>query len=148
MPTFIPPYTVTVNSTHGGQSQCSYVDGNNAPVPPNTVLTTTTPKGDEGELPINFIEAKVEGKHLRLVGAAVKTVGNDPTMSPYNYLPATRTLTDIGWVDGVTVPWSADTYTTRGAVLLFAQVNDVGDMINFYPSADPQTKNDNPDAGS
>jgi len=142
MPTFVPPYTVTVTSTVGGLSQCTYVDGNGQPVPPDVPLTTSTPKGEPGELAIKFTEATVDGENLRLVGAAAKTVGNDPTMNPYNYLPATRTQTSDGWEDGVVIPWGADNYTTRGVVLLFVQVNDAGDMVNFYPSADPQTQND------
>jgi hypothetical protein len=142
MTTFVPPYAVTVTSTVGGLAKCSYVDGNGRSLPPGTVLTTTTPSGQEGELPLTFVETTVDGKSLRLVGAAVKTVDNDPTMHPYNYLPATRTQSDGVWCDGVVVPWSADTYTRRGVVLLFAQVNAAGDMVNFYPSADPQTQND------
>lgn len=142
MPTFVPPYTVTVTSTVGGLSQCTYVDGNGQPVPPDVPLTTSTPNGEPGELAIKFTEATVDGENLRLVGAAAKTVGNDPTMNPYNYLPATRTQTSDGWEDGVVIPWGADNYTTRGVVLLFVQVNDAGDMVNFYPSADPQTQND------
>ncbi|MBA4217136.1 MAG: hypothetical protein IIA03_04660 [Proteobacteria bacterium] len=146
MPTYVSPYTVTVTSTAGGMSHCSYVDGNGLTVPPGTVLTTSTPKGQPGELGFIFKEATVDARTLRLVGAAVKTVGNDPTMNPYNYLPATRTESDGGWTDGVVVPWSADAYTMRGVVLLFAQVNDHGDMVNFFPSSDPQTQNDQPPA--
>lgn len=142
MPTFVPPYTVTVTSTASGLSQCSYVDGNGLPVPPDAPLTTSTPKGEAGELAIVFTETTVDGENLRLVGAAAKTVGNDPTMNPYNYLSATRTQSADGWVDGVVVPWGPNNYTTRGVVLLFAQVSDAGDMLNFYPSADPQTQND------
>ncbi len=142
MPTFVPPYTVTVTSTAGGLSQCNYVVGTGAPVPPDSPLTTSTPSGQEGQLAINFTEATVDGENLRLVGAAAKTVGNDPTMNPYNYLSASRVQSSDGWVDSVIVPWGANNYTTRGVVLLFAQVNDAGDMLNFYPSADPQTQND------
>lgn len=145
MTTFVPPYTVTVTSTAGGLSQCSYVDGNGVAVPQDVPLTTTTPKGKPGVLAINFTEATVDGENLRLVGAAAKTVGGDPTMSSYNYLPATRTPSDDSWIDGVVVPWGADHYTTRGVVLLFAQVDSKGEMVNFYPSADPQTQNDTPD---
>ncbi|MDR7268452.1 hypothetical protein J2X20_001081 [Pelomonas saccharophila] len=142
MPTFVPPYTVTVTSTAGGLSQCTYVDGNGLQVPPDALLTTSTPTGQAGELAINFTEAVVDGESLRLVGAAAKTVGNDPTMNPYNYLPATRAQAGDVWVDGVVIPWGPNNYTTRGVVLLFVQVNDAGDMVNFYPSADPQTQND------
>lgn len=142
MPTFVPPYTVTVTSTAGGLANCSYVDGTGKPVPSGTPLTTTTPAGQDGQLPFSFVESTVEGKSLRLVGAAVKTVGNDPTMNAYNYLQATRTESDGAWWDAVVIPWSADTYTTRGVVLLFTQVDASGDMVNFYPSADPQTQND------
>lgn len=139
--TFIPPYTVTVVSTEGGMSQCTYVDGNDLPLPLDAVLTTTTPPGEAGALEIGFIETVVDGKSLRLVGAAVKTVGDDPTMNPYNYLSATR-IHKRGWVDTITVTWTPNTYTVRGLVLLFAQVNANGDMVNFYPSSDPQTRND------
>ena len=142
MPTFVPPYTVTVTGTAGGLAKCAYVDGNGQPVPSGTVLTTTTPAGQDGELPFSFVETTVDGMSLRLVGAAVKTVGNDPTMNPYNYLAASRTESDGAWWDAVTIPWSADTYTRRGVVLLFAQVSSSGDMVNFYPSSDPQTQND------
>jgi len=142
VPTFVPPYTVTVSSTAGGLAHCSYIDGNGQPVPAGTVLTTTTPAGEEGSLPITFTETQVGGQNLRLVGSAVKTVGNDSTMNPYNYLPATRTEVSDGWEDGVVVPWAANQFTTRGVVLLFAQVTDAGDMINFFPSIDPQTQND------
>lgn len=142
MPTLVPPYTVTVTSTVGGLSQCTYVDGNGVQVPPDAPLTTSTPEGQVGELTISFTEATVDGENLRLVGAAAKTVGNDPTMNPYNYLPATRAQSGDGWVDAVVIPWGANNYTTRGVVLLFVQVSDAGDMLNFYPSADPQTQND------
>ena len=142
MPTFVPPYTVTVTSTAGGLATCSYVDGTGKSVPSGAVLTTTTPAGQDGELPFSFVETTVDGKQLRLVGAAAKTVGHDPTMNPYNYLPATRTESDGAWWDGVVVPWSAGAYNRRGVVLLFAQVDPSGDMVNFYPSSDPQTQND------
>lgn len=142
MTTFVPPYAVTVVSTAGDMSRCTYVDGNGQPLPPGTVLTTTTSPGEPGALEINFTEAVVDGKSLRLVGAAVKTVGNDPTMNPYNYLPATRAAQGETWVDGIVVPWGVGMYTLRGLVLLFAQVNDNCDMINFLPSSDPQTQND------
>jgi hypothetical protein len=144
VPTFVPPYSVTVTSTAGGLATCSYVDGNGQTVPAGTVLTTSTPAGQEGSLEFKFIETQVDGENLRLVGAAAKTVGNDPTMNPYNYLPAARAQQAQGadWLDTVVVPWGADQFTTRGVVLLFAQVSDAGDMINFYPSSDPQTQND------
>lgn len=147
MPTFIPPYTVTVTSTIGGLSQCTYMDGNGESVPSGAPLTTSTPEGQEGTLAIEYWEATVSGEDLRLVGAAVKTVGNDPTMNPYNYLPASRTNTPNGWMNGVVIPWGADMYTTRGVVLLFAQVDD-DEMVNFYPSADPQTQNTKPPSAS
>lgn len=146
MTTFVPPYTATVTSTAGGMSKCTYVDGNGVALPQGAVLTTTTPEGQEGELTINFTEAKVGGKNLRLVGAAVKTVGNDPTMNAYNYLTAERNQSGSVWIDSIVVPWSVDTYTRRGVVLLFAQVSSSGDMLNFYPSSDPQTQNDQPQA--
>lgn len=143
MTVFVSPYTVTVTSIAGGLSHCSYVDGNGLPVPPGTVLTTSTPSGEAGSLEINFTEAVVDGKSLRLVGAAVKTVGNDPTMSTHNYLPASREPIGAGgaWVNGISVPWGVDAYTTRGVVLLFAQLNEAQDMVNFLPSTDPQTRN-------
>ncbi|WP_457423012.1 hypothetical protein [Roseateles sp. P5_E7] len=147
MTTFVPPYTVTVTDTTGGLAQCSYVDGNDQQLPAEALLTTSTPANQSGSLLINFTETMVDGLNLRLVGAAVKTVGNDPTMNPYNYLPAERTEGSEGdWVDGVLVPWAPNQYTTRGLVLLFAQVTNSGDMVNFFPSADPQTKN-NEDLG-
>lgn len=144
MTTFVPPYTVTVDSTAHDMAQCSYVDGNGVSVPADTVLTTSTPRGLEGALAINFTETKVGGKSLRLVGAAVKTVDHDPTMTPANFLSATRTQsgTDEPWVDSIVVPWGVDMYTLRGVVLLFAEVNNKGDMVNFLPTTDPQTRND------
>lgn len=144
MTTFVPPYTVTVVGTAHDMVQCTYVDGTGATVPPDTVLTTNTPRGLEGALAINFTETKVEGKSLRLVGAAVKTVDHDPTMTPANFLSATRTQGGSGedWVNGIVVPWGADMYTLRGVVLLFAEVNNKGAMVNFLPSTDPQTQND------
>ena len=143
MPDFVPPYTVTVTGTAAGFAQCSYVDGNNQPVlPAGTPLTTTTPSGEPGELTINFVETQVGGENLRLVGAAVKTVGNDPTMKGHNYLEASRAQqAGDTWLDSVTVPWGPGQYTTRGVVLLFAQVTEAGDMVNFYASVDPQTHN-------
>jgi len=146
MPTYVSPYTVTVISLAGGLAHCRYVDGNNQPVPSNTPLTTQTPKGQEGSLIINFTETTVDTANLRLVGAAVKTIGNDPTMNPYNYLPGTRAPADDQWIDEVIVPWGPDLYTTRGVVLLFAQVTDSGDMVNFFPSSDPQTQNNDTDS--
>lgn len=142
MTTYVPPYTVTVTSTAGGLAQCSYVDGTGKSVPAGTVLTTTSKPGEQGEMPFKFAEATVEGQSLRLVGAAVKTVGNDPTMHQHNYLYADRTESNGVWTDEVTVTWAADSYTRRGVVLLFAQVNLEGDMMNFYPTMDPQTQND------
>ncbi|MGQ3051340.1 MAG: hypothetical protein ACT6S0_06120 [Roseateles sp.] len=140
---FVPPYLVTVTATTGGLAQCSYVDGNGQPVPPDAPLTTTTPADQPGNLVINFVEAKVAGQRLRLVGAAVKTVGHDPSLNPHNYLFATRTQCAKGeWTDSVDIPWAPDSYTTRGVVLLFANVDKNGDMVAFIPSADPQTQND------
>jgi len=136
---FVSPYAVTVTSTAGGLAQCSYTDATGAAVPSGVPLTTSTPEGQAGELQFNFVESQ----NLRLVGAVVKTVGNDPTLNPYNYLGATRDASTL--VDGVTVPWGVDMYTTRGVVLMFAQVDDKGDMVNFFPSADPQVKNTDAD---
>lgn len=141
MTTFVPPYTVTVTSTAGGLAACSYTDGNGVPVPPDTPLTTTTPAGVDGSLTIQFTETPVSGVDLRLVGATVKTVGHDPTLFAYNNLYAERRSTADGYSDTVTVPWAADAYTTRGVVLLFAQVDANGDMLNFVPSADPEVQN-------
>lgn len=140
--TYVSPYTVTVTSTAGGLAQCSYVDGNNQQVPAGTVLTTSTPAGEPGELVFNFTEATLQRQNLRLVAAVVKTVGNDPTMGAHNYLTASRTESGGQWLDSVIVPWSIDTYTVRGVVLVFAQVDNEGAMMNFFPSADPQTEND------
>jgi hypothetical protein len=139
---FTPPYTVTVNNTNGGLANCSYVDSDGQPLPDGTVLTTTTPEGEAGSLAINFVEANVGGQNLRLVGAVVKTVGNDPTMNPYNYLYGTRTQIGLTWRDEIDVPWGVDMYTRRGVVLVFAQVDANGNMVNFFPSADPQAQND------
>ena len=144
MTTYVAPYTVTVTSTTGGLSHCTFVDANGVQLPADAALTTTTPQGQNGSLTIKFVEATVNGENLRLVGAAVKTVGNDPTMYPNDYLGATRTQSGNTWEDAVNVPWSADHYTTRGVVLLFVQVTANGAMVNFYPSADPQTKNNQP----
>lgn len=140
---FVPPYQVTVVTTAGGLARCSYVDGSGQPVPPGQTLTTSTPAGEAGSLTFNFEESVVDGKNLRLLGASVKTVGNDPTMYPYNYLYATRETSEEGvTTDSVTVTWSPDTYSKRGVVLLFGNLNNNGDMINFIPSPDPETQND------
>lgn len=141
---FVSPYTVTVNSKAGGLAQCSFVDATGAKVPPNTVLTTTTPAGLPGSLQFRFVEAD----NLRLLGAAVKTVGNDPALHDYNYLYGNRQKSEDSkeWVDSVEVTWGTNMYTLRGVVLLFAQVDDEGRMLNFYPSADPQVRNEDADA--
>ncbi|RZJ13570.1 MAG: hypothetical protein EOP39_00810 [Rubrivivax sp.] len=143
MTTYAPPYTVTVTSTAGGAAHCTYVDGMSQPVPAGTVLTTTSLPGQFGSLKFKFMEAVVDNKSLRLVGAAVKTVGNDATMGPDNYLAATRDNNNPNqrWIDSVVVTWDANTYTVRGVVLLFAEVNAAGDLINFYPTSDPKTQN-------
>jgi hypothetical protein len=112
-------------------------------VPPGVTLTTQTPTGEPGSLDFDFGETVVGGLNLRLLGAAVKTVGNDPTMLSYNYLYATREQSEKGdWADYLAVPWSPDMYTTRGVVLLFASVDADGNMLAFIPSTDPQTQND------
>lgn len=140
---FVPPYLVSVTSTAGGLAACSYVDGNGVPVPDGTVLTTSTPANEPGSLTFNFVETTLDGQNLRLLGAAAKTVGNDPTLYDYNYLYATRAQTADGdWMDTLAVPWGPNHYNTRGVVLLFANVDGNGDMIGFIPSADPQTQND------
>lgn len=141
--TYVSPYLVTVTSTAGGIAACTYIDGNGETVPPDVVLTTQTPAGQAGSLDFDFGETVLAGQNLRLLGAAVKTVGNDPSMQPYNYLYATREQSEKGhWVDYLSVPWAPDTYTTRGVVLLFASVDANGDMVDFIPSTDPQTQND------
>ncbi|MGM9481280.1 hypothetical protein ACS5PN_08840 [Roseateles sp. NT4] len=143
MTTYVSPYQVTVTSTAGGLAACTYVDGNGVTVPPGVTLTTQTPANADGSLEFDFGETVVGGQNLRLLGAAVKTVGNDPTMQTYNYLYAVREQSEKGdWVDYLTVPWSPNTYTTRGVVLLFAIVDNNGNMVAFVPSADPQTQND------
>ena len=143
MTTYVSPYQVTVTSTAGGLAACIYVDGNGVTVPPGVTLTTQTLAGEAGSLEFDFGETVVDGQNIRLLGAAVKTVGNDPTMQPYNYLYATREQSEKGdWVDYLSVPWAPDMYTARGVVLLFASVDSSGDMIAFIPSADPETQND------
>lgn len=141
MTTFEPPYTVTVSSTQGGVAACSYTDARGVPVPSGTPLTTKTPAGEQGSLSIQFVETVVSGVPLRLVGATVKTIGHDPKLTSYNNLYADRTVSGDGFADTVTVPWAVDAYTTRGLVLLFAQVDDNGDMLNFVPSTDPEVQN-------
>lgn len=133
------PYAVSVTSTAGGLAHCSYTDANGVVVPPGVPLTTSTPEGQAGELQFNFVESQ----NLRLVGAVVKTVGNDPELGSHNYLGATRDAAT--GLDGVTVPWAVDRYTVRGVVLMFAQVDANGDMVNFFPSTDPQVKNTDAD---
>jgi len=136
---YVSPYAVSVTSTAAGLAHCSYTDANGVVVPPGVPLTTSTPEGEAGELQFNFTESQ----NLRLVGAVVKTVGNDPTLNPYNYLGATRDASTL--VDGVTVPWGPNLYTLRGVVLMFAQLDANGDMVNFFPSSDPQVKNTDAD---
>lgn len=143
MTTYVSPYQITVTSTAGGLAACSYVDGNGVAVLPGSVLTTQTPAGEPGVLEFDYGETVVDGQNLRLLGAAVKTVGNDPAMQPYNYLYAVREQSEKGhWVDYLSVPWAPNMYTTRGVVLLFAAVDSNGNMIAFIPSTDPQTQND------
>jgi hypothetical protein len=143
MTTYVSPYLVTVTSTAGGLAACTYVDGNGVTVPAGVTLTTQTPAGEAGSLDFDFGETVVDGQNLRLLGAAVKTIGNDPAMQPYNYLYATRGQSEKGdWVDYLAVPWAADMYTARGVVLLFASVDASGNMLAFIPSTDPQTQND------
>lgn len=141
MTTYVPPYTVTVNSTAGGLAACSYTDANGRVLPVGTPLTTKTPSGDSGSLEIKFVEATVSGQALRLVGATVKTVGHRATLSAANNLYTDRQESGSGYLDSVTVPWAPDAYTTRGVVLLFAQVDANGDLLNFVPSADPEVQN-------
>jgi len=142
MTTYVQPYTVNVSSTATGVALCTYKDATGQQVPAGTPLTTKTKAGEEGSLAIRFTETVVSGVKLRLVGATVKTVGHDPTLFSYNNLYATRQQTGTGgYLDTVVVPWAPDAYTTRGVVLLFAQVDSNGDMINFVPSTDPEVQN-------
>lgn len=141
MTTYYPPYTVTVRSTESGFAVCTYTDSHGTTVPPGTPLTTKTAKGDAGSLTIQFTETTVSGVQLRLVGATVKTIGHDPKLSSHNNLYADRQHVGLGYVDTVTVPWAVDAYTTRGVVLLFAQVDASGEMLNFVPSTDPEVQN-------
>ncbi|NCT81859.1 MAG: hypothetical protein GXC94_01825 [Comamonadaceae bacterium] len=141
MATYIPPYTVTVSSTANGFAACAYTDGNGVAVPEDTVLTTTTAAGKAGNLEFRFTEVPVSGVALRLVGATVKTLGHDPALAPYNNLYAKREETADGYVDTLSVSWAPDAYTTRGVVLLFAQVDAKGGMLNLVPSTDPEVQN-------
>lgn len=142
MTTYVSPYQVTVTSVAGGFAACTYIDGNGVTVPASAILTTQTPAGEPGNLEFDFAETVVGGQNLRLLGAAVKTVGNDPTMQSYNYLYATREESGKGdWADYLSIPWAPDMYTTRGVVLLFASVDANGNMLAFIPSTDPQTQN-------
>lgn len=140
---YVSPYQVTVTSTAGGLAACSYVDGNGVTVPHGAILTTQTPPDTAGCLEFDFTETVVEGKNLRLLGAAMKTVGHNATMQPHNYLYATREESEKGdWTDYLQVEWLPNSYTTRGVVLIFAAVDDNGEMVAFFPSSDPQTQND------
>jgi hypothetical protein len=141
MTTFVPPYTVTVTSTQGDIAACTYIDGNGLVVPDGQPLTTKTPPNEPGSLEIRFTETVVDGQPLRLVGATAKTVGNDPALQPYNNLYAARSEGADGYVDTLTVPWGPNAFNTRGVVLLFAQVDSRGDMVNFVPSTDPAVQN-------
>ncbi|PZP35219.1 MAG: hypothetical protein DI603_04925 [Roseateles depolymerans] len=85
----------------------------------------------------------VEANGLQLVGAVANTVGADPALGAANMLAATRAPSSRGgYVDTVTLPWPQDTYTTRGVVLMFAQVDASGMMVNMFPTSDPQVRND------
>jgi hypothetical protein len=142
MTTYVPPYTVTVSSTATGLAACTYTDATGQQVPRGAPLTTKTASGDEGSLAIQFTETTVSGVELRLVGATVKTVGHKPRLTSHNNLYAERAEQGDGsYLDTVTVPWAPDAYTTRGVVLLFAQVDANGDMLNFVPSTDPEVQN-------
>ncbi|MFG6440868.1 hypothetical protein [Roseateles sp. LKC17W] len=138
--TYVPPYTVTVTSTQGGLAACTYIDGQGQVVPDGQPLQTTTPPNEPGSLEFRFTETVVDGRALRLVGATAKTIGNAPTLQPYNNLYATRSPDD-GFVDTLTVPWVPNAFTSRGVVLLFAQLDDKGEMLNFVPSTDPEVQN-------
>lgn len=140
MTTFVSPYTATVTTTTpDGMAVCSFVDGKNLPVPDGTVLTTGTYPGQPGTLQIRFVEAN----GLQLVGAVANTVGTDPALGASNMLSATRVASQRGgYVDTVTLPWAPDSYTTRGVVLMFAQVDASGMMVNMLPTSDPQVRNE------
>ncbi len=140
MTTYVSPYTATVTSTTAdGLAVCSFVDGKNQPVPDGTVLTTGTYPGQPGQLQIRFVEAN----SLQLVGAVANTVGGAPALGATNMLTAARAASPRGgYVDTITLPWAADTYTTRGVVLMFAQVDANGMMVNMLPTSDPQVRND------
>jgi len=143
MTTYVSPYLITVTSTAGGLAACTYVDGNGLTVPNGVTLTTQTPANEPGSLGFDFGETVVDGLNLRLIGAAVQTVGDAPTMQPSDYLYATREQSEKGgWADYLTVPWDPNTYTRRGVVLLFASVDANGKTLALIPSADPQTQND------
>jgi hypothetical protein len=138
------PYTVKVVNTGGGVALCAYFDAEHQPVPAEQPLTTETQAGLPGELIIGFAETVVEGTRLRLVGAAVKTRGHEAALDGRNYLVATRSpgATSGEWVDAVVCTWRPGSYTLRGVVLLFAEVDDDGQMLSFLPSTDPQIKNE------
>lgn len=71
---------------------------------------------------------------LALIGATYKTLGQVPAMNASNFCPA-----DDSNAIFVTMP--ATTVTTKGVVLLFA---DMQTVTNLYPSSDPQVTNETP----
>ena len=140
---FCSPYTVEVVKITDALAQCEYFDAKQHRVPPDQPLTTSTQPGSAGELRIKFKEATLAGDRLRLAGAAVKTVGHAATLDAHNFVVATRDQERASgqWMDTVVFSWLPGGYTLRGAVLLFAQVDADGNMLNFFPSTDPQIRN-------
>ncbi|MBB2488102.1 hypothetical protein H5407_22980 [Mitsuaria sp. WAJ17] len=132
---FVPPFTITAVSTQGGVAYPTYVDANNVTVPPGLSPIPVT----QGCTAAGFTFTRQTA--LRLVGGAVKTIGNDPTMMNYNFLDATTTGSGSSTKDTVTVPWDAGVESTRGLVLLFAQTDAQGNMLGFVPTTDPTIKN-------
>ncbi|MGM9513264.1 hypothetical protein ACS5PK_03310 [Roseateles sp. DB2] len=132
---YVPPFTVTNVSVQGGVAYPSYTDANGVPVPPGLSPIPVT----KGCTAAGFTFTRQPT--LRLVGGAVKTIGNDPTMEAYNFLDATTTGSGSTTADTVTVPWSAGVESTRGLVLLFAETTTSGSMVAFLPTTDPTIKN-------
>lgn len=132
---YTPPFTISSVAVQGGVAYPAYTDANGVQVPPGLSPIPVT----AGCTAAGFGFTRQTG--LRLVGGAVKTIGNDPTMWAYNFLNATSSGSGSSTVDTVTVTWDTGIESTRGLVLLFAQTDAQGNMLGFVPTTDPTVKN-------
>lgn len=131
---FYPPFTITSVSVQNNVAYATYTDSRGQTVPPGQTTPIAVPQGTTSAA---FSYSRTPG--LRLVAGTVKTIGSDPTMFDYNFLTATSGGGAV--IDTVTVPWQDGVQSTRGVVLLFAQVDGAGNMLGFVPTTDPKIQN-------